>query len=102
MLVFTDKSYFFLLKWEGHSGGFGIYSNFGFDASQPKPLNHYQTNNTAELLSFIKSLRVEPVLKIAIGNAVPCMIVGAAGAARYWKVRGWIGGIQCTSLEGAP
>ena len=50
-----------------------------------------KTNNTAELLAVIRALRIFAVGDIGICTDLQYAILGAAGAARRWKLRGWVG-----------
>ena len=50
-----------------------------------------QTNSTAELLAVIRALRIFAVGDIGICTDLQYVILGAAGPAWRWKLRGWVG-----------
>ena len=55
------------------------------------PDEYRQTNNSAELLAVIRALRIFSTGVIAICTDSQYLVLGATGAARRWRVRGWIG-----------
>ena len=65
--------------------GYGVYSDCGIFISAPVP--------TAELTAAIESLQVAGATQVAICTDSSYIRLGATGAPRCWKVRGWIGSI---------
>ena len=84
MLIFADGSA------EKHptvggTAGYGVYSERGMAISAHVPIDQRQTNRTAGL-SSIGGLQATDATDV--GGHVH---LGATGAARRWKVRGWVG-----------
>ena len=89
-LVFTDGS---SVKTEGVGRvvGYGIYAHPDISISAYVPVHFRQTNNTAELLAVIRALQIFSFGKVAICTDSEYVFLGATGAARRWKLRGWTG-----------
>ena len=50
----------------GDIAGHGVYSECGITVSAYVPIDHCQTNNTAELLSSVKALQATDAADVAI------------------------------------
>ena len=89
-LVFTDGS---SAETEGlgRVAGYGIYVHPHISISAYVPVHLRQTNNTAELPAVIRALQIFTFRKFAICTDSEYVFLGAIGAARRWKLRGWTG-----------
>eukprot|EP00670_Eutreptiella_braarudii_P017476 CAMPEP_0174349448 /NCGR_PEP_ID=MMETSP0811_2-20130205/6181_1 /TAXON_ID=73025 ORGANISM="Eutreptiella gymnastica-like, Strain CCMP1594" /NCGR_SAMPLE_ID=MMETSP0811_2 /ASSEMBLY_ACC=CAM_ASM_000667 /LENGTH=305 /DNA_ID=CAMNT_0015476833 /DNA_START=215 /DNA_END=1132 /DNA_ORIENTATION=+ len=99
ILVFTDGS---SEKFEGvgRLGGYGVYSDQGVALSSHMPLEMKQTNNAAELMAALRALQMHPVGKIAICSDSEYVLLGVKGAAKRWKIKGWVG--SCGPVSNVP
>ena len=89
-LVYTDGS----AAVEGHAGrlaGYGIFCEKQVSIAAFVPDDYRQTNNSAELLAVIRALRIFSTGDIAICTDSQYVVLGATGAARRWRLRGWVG-----------
>ena len=89
-LVFTDGSSA-ETEGVGRVAGYGIYAQRDISISAYVPVHLRQTNNTAELLAVIRALQIFTFGKIAVCTDSEYVFLGATGAARRWKLRGWTG-----------
>ena len=89
-LVFTDGSSA-ETEGVGRVAGYGIYAHPDISISAYVPVHFRQTNNTAELLAVIRALQIFTFGKVAICTDSEYVFLGATGAARRWKLRGWTG-----------
>ena len=98
-LVFANAS---SEKIEGISklGGYGVYSENCISLSEPMPLNMKQTNNAAELMAALRTLQLHPFGKLAICSDSEYVLLGAKGAAKRWKIKGWVG--SCGLVSNIP
>jgi ribonuclease HI len=89
-LVFTDGS---SAETEGVGpvAGYGIYAHPDISISAYVPVHFRQTNNTAELMAVVRALQILSFGKVAICTDSEYIFLGATGAARRWKLRGWTG-----------
>ena len=98
-LVYTDGSSVV----EGHAGrlaGYGIFCEKQTSIAAFVPDEYRQTNNSAELLAVIRALRIFSTGDIAICTDSQYVVLGATGAARRWRLRGWIG--SCGPVSNVP
>ena len=70
---------------------YGLYAHPDISISTYVPIHLRQTNNTAEFLAVIRALQIFTSGKIAICTDSEYVFLGATGAARWWKLRGWTG-----------
>ena len=89
-LVFTDGSSA-ETEGVGRVAGYGIYAHPDISISAYVPVHFRQTNNTAELLAVVRALQILSFGKVAICTDSEYVFLGATGAARRWKLRGWTG-----------
>ena len=89
-LVFTDGSSA-ETEGVGRVPGYGIYAHPDISISAYVPVHLRQTNNTAGLLAVIRALQIFTFGEIAICTDSEYVFLGATGAARRWKLRGWTG-----------
>ena len=75
----------------GDIAGCGAYSDCSIIISAPVALDQHQTNNTAVLVAAITSLQGSVSAYVAFCTDSSYVHLGATGAARRWKFRGWIG-----------
>ena len=75
----------------GRVAGYGIYAHPDISISAYVPVHFRQTNNTAELLAVVRALQILSFGKVAICTDSEYVFLGATGAARRWKLRGWTG-----------
>ena len=76
-----------------------MFVDYQLSISDYPPSGSRQTNNTAELTAVIKALQLLPRGKIAICTESDYVYLGATGAARRWKARGWVGSSVPVSNE---
>ena len=50
-----------------------------------------QTNNAAELMAVLRELQSHRKGKIAICSGSEYVLLGVRGAAKRWKIKGWVG-----------
>ena len=89
-LVFTDGSSE-LVSGIGRVAGYGIFSSDLLSVSAYVPVHLRQTNNTAELFAVLRAIQLLPPGRYAFCSDSSDVILGASGAARRWKLRGWTG-----------
>ena len=89
-LVFTDGSSE-LVPGIGRVAGYGIFSSDLLSISAYVPVHLRQTNNTAELFAVLRAIQLLPPGRYAFCSDSSYVILGASGAARRWKLRGWTG-----------
>ena len=89
-LVFTDGSSE-LVPGIGRVAGYGIFSSDLLSISAYVPVHLRQTNNTAELFAVLRAIQLLPPGRHAFCSDSSYVILGASGAARRWKLRGWTG-----------
>ena len=88
--VYTDGS----SAVEGPAGrlaGYGIFCGHHTSIAAYVPDEYRQTNNSAELLTVIRALKIFHTGDIALCTDSQYVILGASGAARRWRLRGWVG-----------
>ena len=88
--VYTDGS----SAVEGPAGrlaGYGIFCEHHTSIAAYVPDEYRQTNNSAELLAVIRALKIFHTGDIALCTDSQYVILGASGAARRWRLRGWVG-----------
>ena len=56
-----------------------------------------QTNNPAEVMAALRALQLFTSGEIAVCTDSECVILGTAGAARRWQLRGWKGSSELVS-----
>ena len=59
-----------------------------------------QTNNAAELMAALGALQSHVAGEIATCSHSEYVLLGVRGAAKHWKVRGWIG--SCGPVSNVP
>ena len=79
------------VKGVGWVGGHGIFVDSGTTLIAYLPSGSRQTNDAAELPAVVKALQLLLRGKIAICTDSDYVFLGATGAARRWKARGWVG-----------
>ena len=87
-LIFTDGSSA-MEEGIGRLADYGIYLAGEVAISAHMPTTLRQTNNHAELMAALRMLEIFTTGNIAIGTDSQYVILGATGAARLWKLRGW-------------
>ena len=88
--VYTDGS----SAVEGPAGrlaGYGIFCEHHTSIAAYVPDDYRQTNISAELLAVIRALKIFHTGDIALCTDSQYVILGASGAARRWRLRGWVG-----------
>ena len=75
----------------GRVAGYGIFSSDLLLISAYVPVHLRQTNNTAELFATVRALQLLPPGRYAFCSNSSYVILGAAGAKKRWKLRGWKG-----------
>ena len=98
-LIYTDGS----SAVEGHAGrlaGYGIFCEKQVSIAAFVPDDYRQTNNSAELLAVIRALRIFGTGDFAICTDSQYVVLVATGAARRWRLRGWIG--LCGLVSNVP
>ena len=75
----------------GRLAGYGIFSEHQIAIAAYVPDHLRQTNNTAELFAALRALQIFISGEIAICTDSQHVMLGADGAARRWKLRGWVG-----------
>ena len=89
-LVYTDGSST-ELEGVGRVAGYRTYVHPDVSIAAHVPVSLRQTNNTAELPAAIRALQIFTFRKIAICTHSWYVLLGAAGPARRWLLRGWVG-----------
>ena len=74
----------------GRVAGYGIFSSDLLSISAYVPVHLRQTNNTAELFAVLRAIQLLPPGRYACSDS-SYVILGASGAARRSKLRGWTG-----------
>ena len=59
-----------------------------------------QTNNAAELMAALRALQSHPEGKIATCSDSEYVLLGVRGAAKCWKIKGWVG--LCGPVSNVP
>ena len=98
-LVYTDAS----SAVEGHASrlaGYGIFCEKQTSIAAFVPDEYKQTNNSAELPAAIRALRIFSTGDVAICTDSQYVVLGATGAARRWRLHGWIG--SCGPVSNVP
>ena len=75
----------------GRLAGYGIFCDHHTSIPAYVPDEYRQTNNSAELLAVIRALKIFHTGDVALCTDSQYVILGASGAARRWRLRGWVG-----------
>ena len=75
----------------GRLAGYGIFCEHHTNIAAYVPDDYRQTNNSAQLLAVIRALKIFHTGDIALCTDSQYVILGASGAARRWRLRGWVG-----------
>ena len=75
----------------GRVAGYGILSSDCLSISVYVLVHLRQTNSTAELFATVCALHLLPPGRYAFCSDSSYVILGASGAAKRWKIRGWKG-----------
>ena len=98
-LVFTDGS---SEKFDevGRLGGYGVFSQDGQSIAEHMPIGMKQTNNAAELMAALRALQLHTTGKVTICSDSEYVLLRVCGAAKRWKVKGWVG--SCGPVSNVP
>ena len=84
----------------GRLGGYRVYSQDGQSIAEHMPIGMKQTNNAAELMAALCALRLHTHGKVTICSDSEYVLLGVRGAAKRWKVKGWMG--SCGPVSNVP
>ena len=88
--IYTDGSSERVLP-IGYIGGYGVHVPNTLDLGAPMPAHLPQTNNATEVYAVTQGLKIFPQANLALMTDSALVYLGATGAARIWKIRGWHG-----------
>ena len=88
--IYTDGSSERVLP-IGYIGGYGVHVPNTLDLGAPMPAHLPQTNNATEVYAVTQGLKIFPQANLALMTDCALVYLGATGAARIWKIRGWHG-----------
>ena len=77
-----------------------VYVENGVSLFEHMPLGMEQTNDAAKLMAALCTLQMHRMGKIAVCSDYEYVLLGVRGAAKGWKIKGWVG--SCGPVSNVP